>query len=97
MDRQENRERIRSCTVITCPPNGVVGALHDRMPVILAEKDLAKWLAEESATVVELKAMLVPIDDAALKLWPVNRQKIGNVRNKTAEVAMEDDRPSPAS
>ena len=24
-------ERIKSCTVITCPPNGVIGALHDRI------------------------------------------------------------------
>jgi putative SOS response-associated peptidase YedK len=80
-------ERIRSCTVITCPPNGIVGTLHDRMPVVLPEKDWAKWLGEEPATLAELKAMLVPIKDAALKLWPVNRQKIGNVRNKGREVA----------
>ena len=81
-------ERIKSCTVITTPPNGVIGALHDRMPVILPEKHWAKWLGEEPATTAKLKAMLVPIDDDALKLWPVNRQKIGNVRNKEAEVAL---------
>ena len=28
-------ERIKSCTVVTTEPNNVVGALHDRMPVIL--------------------------------------------------------------
>ena len=65
----------------------MIGALHDRMPVILPEKHWAKWLGEEPAKPAELKAMLVPIDDDALKLWPVNRQKIGNVRNKEAEVA----------
>ena len=81
-------ERIKSCTVITTAPNGVIGALHDRMPVILPEKHWTKWLGEEPATPAELKAMLVPIDDDALKLWPVNRQKIGNVRNKEAEVAL---------
>jgi putative SOS response-associated peptidase YedK len=32
-------ERIRSCTIITCPANALVGALHDRMPVILAEEN----------------------------------------------------------
>jgi len=80
-------ERIKSCTVITCPPNGVIGALHDRMPVILPEEHWAKWLGEEPATAAELKAMLIPIDDEALRLWPVNRQRIGNVRNKAADVA----------
>lgn len=36
-------ERIRSCTVITTDANDAVGALHDRMPVIVDEKDWPKW------------------------------------------------------
>ena len=81
-------ERIRSCTIITCPANALVGTLHDRMPVILAEEDWAKWLGEVPATNDELKALLVPFKDDALTMWPVNRQKIGNVRNKDREVAL---------
>jgi putative SOS response-associated peptidase YedK len=80
-------ERIKSCTVITCPPNGIIGALHDRMPVILSDRDWAKWLGEEPATLQKLKALLVPFPDGGLRLWQVNRQRIGNVRNKAAEVA----------
>jgi putative SOS response-associated peptidase YedK len=53
-------ETIRSCTVITCAANEVIGELHDRMPVILAEKDWPKWLGEEPATPDELKALLFP-------------------------------------
>jgi len=53
-------ERVKSCTIITCPPNALIGTLHDRMPVILAEEDWAKWLGEEPATNDELKALLVP-------------------------------------
>jgi putative SOS response-associated peptidase YedK len=81
-------ERIKSCTIITCPANALVGTLHDRMPVILAEDDWAKWLGEEPATNDELKALLVPFKDDALTMWPVNRQKVGNVRNKGREVAL---------
>ena len=80
-------ERIKSCTIITCPSNAQIGTLHDRMPVILAEEDWAKWLGEVPATTDELKALLVPFKDDALTMWPVNRQKIGNVRNKDREVA----------
>jgi putative SOS response-associated peptidase YedK len=80
-------ERIKSCTIITCPANALVATLHDRMPVVLAEKDWAKWLGEEPATLEELKALLVPFKDDALTIWPVNRQKVGNVRNKDREVA----------
>ncbi len=64
-----------------------VGALHNRMPVILAEEDWAKWLGEVPPTNDELKALLVPFKDDALSMWPVNRQKVGNVRNKDREVA----------
>jgi putative SOS response-associated peptidase YedK len=57
------------------------------MPVILAGEDWAKWLGEEPATNDELKALLVPYRDDALTVWPVNRQKVGNVRNTDREVA----------
>jgi putative SOS response-associated peptidase YedK len=81
-------ERVKSCTIITCPSNALIGKLHDRMPVILAERDWAKWLGEEPAGAEELKAFLVPYRDDALTMWPVNRQKIGNVRTKDREVAL---------
>ena len=86
-------ERVRSCTIITCPPNALIGTLHDRMPVILAEQDWAKWLGEEPATNDELKTLLVPCKDDALIMLPVNRQKIGNVRNKDREVALPEALP----
>jgi hypothetical protein len=41
-----------------------------------------------------LKALLVPCPDEALKMWPVNRQKIGNGRNKGAEVAQAEFTPA---
>jgi putative SOS response-associated peptidase YedK len=45
-----NNEQILSCTILTCGPNGVIGELHDRMPVILAESDWPKWLGEDCRT-----------------------------------------------
>ena len=44
-------------------------------------------MGEVPTTNDELKALLVPFKDDALTIWPVNRQKIGNVRNKDREVA----------
>jgi putative SOS response-associated peptidase YedK len=69
------------------PPNKVACALHDRMPVILAPDTWSRWLGEQSATADELKALLVPCPDEVLKIWPVDRAKIGNVRNKGHDVA----------
>jgi putative SOS response-associated peptidase YedK len=35
----QSGEEILTCTMMTCEPNKVMGELHDRMPVILAERD----------------------------------------------------------
>ncbi len=51
-----------------------MGELHDRMPVILLEKDWAKWLGEEPATEEELMALLKPCPDDVLKIWRVGSQ-----------------------
>jgi putative SOS response-associated peptidase YedK len=80
-------EVIQTFTILTCGPNSVVGELHNRMPVILAESDWPKWLGEEPATEDELLAILKPCPDEALKIWPVDK-KVGNVRNKGAELAL---------
>ena len=43
-------EQVLSCTILTCGPNGAMGELHDRMPVILDVADWPKWLGEAPAT-----------------------------------------------
>jgi putative SOS response-associated peptidase YedK len=78
-------ERVKSCTVITCEPNEIVGTLHDRMPVILEEKDWPKWLGEEPASEDELKALLTPCASERMKMWPVDK-RVGNVRNNGGEL-----------
>jgi len=55
---------------------------------MLDQSDWPKWLGEVPATNDELKALLVPFKDDALTMWPVNRQRLGNVRNKDSEVAL---------
>jgi putative SOS response-associated peptidase YedK len=71
---------VLSCTVLTCAPNDAMAALHDRMPVILAETDWPKWLGEKPATEDQLMSLLKPCPDHALKIWPVDKA-VGNVNN----------------
>ena len=73
-------ERIATVTIITTQSNSLIKPLHDRMPVILAEADWAKWLGEQPATDAGLKALLRPYPSELMTLWPVDR-KVGNVRN----------------
>jgi len=41
-------ERVQSATILTTAPNPLVGRLHDRMPVILPDRDAElAWLSDE--------------------------------------------------
>ena len=37
-------EVVTSCAIVTCAPNELMAALHDRMPVILDPADYDAWL-----------------------------------------------------
>jgi putative SOS response-associated peptidase YedK len=80
-------EEVLSCTILTCGPNKVMGELHDRMPVILAEKDWPQWLGEEQAGEQDLLALLKPCPDEALRIWPVDKM-VGNVRNNGPQLIL---------
>ena len=44
----ETRKRLKSCTMIITEPNKFVAEVHDRMPVLLDEKDYEPWLSGEA-------------------------------------------------
>jgi putative SOS response-associated peptidase YedK len=60
---------VRSCTIITCPSNELVAPIHDRMPVILAPEDHARWL-DPAAT--DPRSLLAPCPAARLESFRVN-------------------------
>ncbi len=65
-------ERVASTTILTCGANRVVGRLHDRMPVILPdrESELA-WLDGEVDGRTAL-TMCVPLDDDRMSVRAAN-------------------------
>ncbi len=60
---------LNSCTMIICEPNDFVAEVHDRMPVLLAEKDFQPWLHGEAG--IEL---LKPAPNDLLQKWPVSKR-----------------------
>ncbi|MHB8638108.1 MAG: SOS response-associated peptidase [Fimbriimonadaceae bacterium] len=54
-------------TVITTEPNALVGAYHDRMPVILTLDELDDWL-DPHALQADLEGMLRPFNDDVLHI-----------------------------
>lgn len=82
-----NGEELLSCTVLTCEPNATMGAIHDRMPVVLSEDQWPRWLGEVPATNDELLAMLRPCPDDWITTWMVS-DRVGNVRNNDPTLSM---------
>ena len=62
---------LESCALLTTAANARVGALHDRMPAILAPDAYAAWLDPAPSDVAALAALLRPLADDALALRPV--------------------------
>ena len=69
MGDRQTRERLKSCTMIITEPNAFVAEVHDRMPALLAERDLEPWLSGEAG--VEL---LKPAANDLLQRWPVSKR-----------------------
>ncbi len=71
----------RTFTIITTNANATMAELHDRMPVIIEEKDWPIWLGEVEG---DPAALLRPADDV-LKVWPISRA-VNSPRNNGAEL-----------
>ena len=81
-DRKAGGELL-TFTVITTDPNEVVQPLHDRMPVIIPERDYDRWLkADPERPPIDL---LRPYDADKMTAWKVDKA-VGNVKNDTAEL-----------
>ena len=64
---------LRSCTIITCPPNSILGEIHHRMPVILPQDAYAQWLAHEEQSPETLQPLLTPYPGEEMEAYPVSR------------------------
>jgi putative SOS response-associated peptidase YedK len=75
-------------TAITTDPNEVVQGMHDRMPVIIPERDYERWLqpGDPARPPVDL---LRPFDGDKMKAWRVGKE-VGNVKNDTPGLLMPD-------
>ena len=66
---KERGETLKSCTMIITEPNEFVAEVHNRMPVLLGEKDFEPWLFGKAGVEV-----LKPAANDLLQRWPVSRR-----------------------
>ena len=62
---------LPSATVLTTQPNDLVATIHNRMPVIVAREDYARWL-NPSSDPSGLTELLQPFPVDRMKMYPVN-------------------------
>ena len=74
---------LTSCAIVTCPANGLVAAVHDRMPVIVPAEARAAWLAKD-ADADALATLLRPYRDDAMEAYPVS-PLVNSPKNDSAE------------
>jgi putative SOS response-associated peptidase YedK len=76
-------EWIRTCAIITGPPNELVAPIHDRMPVILPSEVWARWLGEEEAGKDELQSLLKPCPAERIRAYSIST-RVNSVKNDDA-------------
>ena len=78
-------ERVRTFTIVTTRANSAMAPYHDRMPVILDDRDADDWMDPRAADPLALKRLLVPPADDLLTATPVS-PKVNNVNNDSADL-----------
>ncbi|WP_397569087.1 SOS response-associated peptidase [Schlesneria sp. T3-172] len=74
-------EEIVSCTICTTEANEMMSELHDRMPVILTNDQIAPWLDTSINDVPALETLLTQFPAEGTQAWAVSKE-VGNVRNQ---------------
>ena len=72
-------------TILTTAANAVLESYHDRMPVILADRDADDWMDPRAPSPRALKRLLVPAPNDLLIAIPVSPE-VNNVDNDSPEL-----------
>jgi putative SOS response-associated peptidase YedK len=78
--------RRYTVSILTGPPNELVGRVHDRMPIILDPDDWDTWLGEETPA-PRLRSLLRPRPADGMVVYPVS-PAVNNVRSEGAELLL---------
>lgn len=82
---KDGAEPVESYTIITTGANELIARLHDRMPVILAEKDHAAWLDPKNEKTDLLQPLLKPYPSDEMRAYPVST-RVNNIQNDGPEL-----------
>jgi putative SOS response-associated peptidase YedK len=82
--RPKDSEPIETFTIVTTDANEAVAKLHDRMPVILHERDQEAWLDPKNENTEALQKLLVPFPSEEMRTYPVST-RVNSAKNEGPE------------
>ena len=75
---------VQSCTIVTTGANELMGPIHDRMPVILSERDEPTWLDTGTDDQMKLASLLKPYSAVDMDAYEVS-SRINSPSNNVPE------------
>ncbi len=63
---------VRTCTIVTTTPNELMASIHNRMPVILEQKDYSDWLDRAARTPDSLKHLIKAFPTELMEAYAVS-------------------------
>ncbi len=70
--KKPGKPAIESCALLTCEPNELMVAIHDRMPVIVPPESFDAWLDGEEGAEGRISGLLRPFDAAQMLAYRVS-------------------------
>jgi putative SOS response-associated peptidase YedK len=70
--KDEQKNEIKTFTIITTNANSFMAPIHDRMPVILTPENENIWLDNAINDVPQLLPLLKPYPDETMEMYPVS-------------------------
>ena len=81
-DAEKNELGTQSAfTIVTCAANPTLATIHDRMPVILSDRDADDWVNPNAKKPRSLKRLLKPAGEDVLMVHPAS-PLVNSVRNE---------------
>jgi putative SOS response-associated peptidase YedK len=82
---REGQEPLVSCCIVVTDANALIATIHERMPVIIAPKDYARWLDPALSDRAAIEPMLAPFPAAEMRAHPIST-RVNDAKNDGPEL-----------
>jgi len=69
---EDKGKMIKTCSIITTPPNSLIKKIHDRMPQILSKNQYDDWINPKLQDKENILKMLKPVSAKEMQMHPVD-------------------------